>query len=465
MYREALLGETTDLVADYITSIDADREIAQEVILTLIEHVFELYRGGVISKDKFCKIYRALVEISSKLNEILSSQDVRKYEDIHELVEKLLIDKVGQEVAGWIGFGRSRNDHVVTAHRLKLRKKLVELIDELLLLRSTLIDRAAEYAESPFIVYTHAQPAQVTTFGHYLLSVDECVHTHIELLLKVLEDVVNKSPLGSGPMAGTLAPIDREREARDLGFSNIVKSTIFAVDTRSYFTLTCSIIVNLLVELTRFVNDLMLYSHPNIDYIRLPDEHCATSSIMPHKRNPVTLEIFRARSGQAIGQLTSMFTILHSIGRGYYLDLQEITPCAWSILNSAITSIKVLRDLVNKVMLNVDKILEDSRKFPVTSAESAEKLALEKGMSFREAYKYLADHFRRGIFVHLLDPEEVVKLRKIRGSGTPEEVRRRISEAQEEVKKQREKLAEIKARIFTSVESLLKRCEETCIEA
>ncbi len=465
MYREPLLGKTSDLVSSYITSISVDREIANEVILTLVEHVFELYRSGVLNKETFCRIYRALVELSSDLTKVLSSPEASKYEDVHELIEKILIDKLGQDVAGWIGLGRSRNDHVVTAHRLKLRTKLIELLNELLTLRKTLIERALEYSETPFIVYTHAQPAQVTTFGHYLLSVDECVSLHVELLMKVLEDVVNKSPLGAGPGAGTIAPIDREREAKDLGFSNIVKSTIFAVDTRSYFTLTCSIIVNLLIELTRFANDLMLYSHPNIDYIRIPDEHCATSSIMPHKRNPVTLEIFRARTGQTVGNLVSMFTILHGIGKGYYLDLQEITPCAWQIIDTALTSVRILNDLVGKILVNVDKVLEDARRFPVTSAESAEKLALDKGISFREAYRYLADHFKRGVFVHLLDPEEVIKLRKIRGSGAPEEVRKRVSEAKEEVERQRERLANLKAMIITSIESLLKRCEEVCLEA
>ncbi len=462
MYRTALLGEGKESIVSYISSLRADREITRETILVLVAHIFELYRLGIIPREKFCKMYLYLRELLSKASQIVSENFERKYEDVHELIESKLINELGADTAGWIGIGRSRNDHVAAAQRIKLRDRILSLLTKLVVLRKIIIEKASRYSNTLFIVYTHGQPAQVTTFGHYLLSVDEVLSSYMRLLLYLVEDIVNKSPLGAGPAAGTLAPIDRERIARSLGFDSVVLNTLYAVETRNYFTLTCSVIVSLLVDLTRLANDLMLYSHPNVGYLKIPDEHCATSSIMPHKRNPVTLEILRARAGQAIGNLTGMFAILHSVGKSYYLDLQEITPLAWSIFDIAESSIEVLADLISRVEVDEKKIEKDLGTYLVTSAETAEHISLSTGKPFREVYFYLAEHIKRGGKIELLPPELVVQQRKILGSGNPEQVLKHISSAENELRMIEHKIAELTKKVQEAVTTLLNMCDEAC---
>jgi len=464
MYRAALLGEGKGDVISYISSVRADREILRETILVLIAHISELYRAGVIPRDKFCKIYLYLRNLLSKTDKVLVEEADRRFEDIHELIESKLVTELGSDTAGWIGLGRSRNDHVTAAHRLRLRDRLITILTKLATLRKVVLEKAARYSNTLFIVYTHGQPAQVTTFGHYLLSLDEVLSSYMRLLLYLVEDIVNKSPLGAGPAAGTLAPIDRERLAKSLGFSDVIFNTLYAVETRNYFTLTCSVMVSLLVDLTRLANDLILYSHPNIGYLKLPDDHCATSSIMPHKRNPVTLEILRARTGQAIGNLTGIWTILHGVGKSYYLDLQEITPLAWNILDVAESSIDILVDLLSKIEVDEKRIEKDLETYLVTSAETAEQMSITTGKPFREVYFYIAEHIRKGDRIELLPPELVVKQRKILGSGNPEQVLKYISNAESELRSIEQKISELSRKIQETVSALLNLCDETCRE-
>ncbi len=464
MYRTALLGESKESIIGYISSINVDREIVRETLMVLLAHALELYRAGVIPRDKFCRIYPYLRDLLSRSEQLLEEGLEKKYEDIHELIESKLINELGVDVAGWIGIGRSRNDHVAAAQRIRLRDRLVSLLRRLVVLRKVILEKALQYSNTLFIVYTHGQPAQVTTFGHYLLSVDEVLSSYMRLLLYLVEEIINKSPLGAGPAAGTLAPIDRERIAKSLGFGCIVTNTLYAVETRNYFTLSCSIVVNLLIDLTRLANDLMLYSHPNIGYVRIPEEHCATSSIMPHKRNPATLEVFRARAGQAVGNLTGMYTILHSIGKSYYLDLQEITPLVWSILDTAESSIDILADLLSRLEVDEKRVEKDLGAYIVTSAETAEHMSLSTGKPFREVYFYIAEHIRRGDRVELLPPELVVRQRKILGSGNPEQVLKYISDAENELKLLQQKLDDLSKRVQEAITTMLRTCEEICKE-
>ncbi len=462
MYRKELLGETKDWIIEYISSIDHDKEIIKHVIITLIEHVLELYRCGILNREVFCKIYRKLREIlETKIDELyISNLYKKKYEDIHELIEKYLIETIGPEYGGWIGIGRSRNDHVVTAHRLRLREYTCELLEKLLEFRKVLVEKSAQFKDIKFIAFTHGQPAQVTLLSHYLLSVDELIENFINVLLYVTENLIERSPLGSGPAVGVLTPIDRLREAEDLNMK-IIYNTLYATESRDYFTVSTSIITSLAVELSRFVNDLIRLSDPSYDLIRIPDEHCATSSIMPHKRNPATLEVARARISKIIGSLVTILCIVKEVGKGYYLDLQEVTPEVWNIFRNMIELVDILKDVVSRIIVNIESINNLINKTYITSSETVELISIQEHRNFRDVYMELARNIKQGSAT-LINADDVLKLRKSLGSASFEQVELLINRALDSIKNQESKIGKLRGRIVETYENIFSKCEDIC---
>ncbi len=461
MYRTYLLGETENWISRYITSIKDDREIARHIVLTLLEHVLELYRCGTIPQNIACKLCKELRDVYNNIDGLYSRPDIEEYEDFHELLEKHLIEKLGIDVGGWVGLGRSRNDHVVTAHRLRLRELYRDLLEKIVKLRKALIDRARKYRDRMFIAFTHGQPAQVTLFSHYLLSIEEMLRTYTRLLLYVLNNIVERSPLGCGPAVGTITPLDRVREAQDLCFNDICINALYCTETRDYLLITGSILSSLSAELSRVVNDLIKLSDPQINILILPSEHCATSSIMPHKRNPATLEIARARLGRVLGEYVSIFSILRCIGKGYYLDLQEVTPHVWNIFKIILEVLEVLYDIILKVNINDNKVRELLSSLPVTSAETVEHNCLKYYRSFRDMYAEIARRLKEGS-ADLLDPEQVLQLRKSLGSACTSDIDKQIEIAESLLERDWSSLREIEERIEKSISNLLNSCEEIC---
>ncbi len=461
MYRTHLLGATEKWISRYISSIWDDKEIARHIVLTLLEHVIELHRCGAIPREVACKLCRELQYLYHNIDELYHRSDVDEYEDFHELLERHLIDKLGIEVAGWVGLGRSRNDHVVTAHKLRLREKYRELLAKIVELRKVLIDRAQSEKNRIFIAFTHGQPAQVTLFSHYLLSIEELLRTFTRVFFTILDDVVEKCPLGCGPAVGTTVPIDRERERSDLCFLDICINALYCTETRDYFLITGSILSAFSVELSRIVNDLIKLSDPQISILMLPSEHCATSSIMPHKRNPATLEIARARLARVIGEYVSLASIVRSVGKGYYLDLQEATPHVWNMFNIINDVLQILIDIFRRIIINDEVVSRIVRELPITSAETVEQRCLREGKSFREVYGEIARKLKEGS-AELLDAEQVLRLRRTLGAASLETIDDQIKTAMEILEKDISKLRDLEDRIERTVENLFKSCETLC---
>ncbi|NPB00789.1 MAG: argininosuccinate lyase [Crenarchaeota archaeon] len=461
MYRAHLLGGTERWISRYISSIWDDREIARHIVLTLLEHVIELHRCGTIPRDVACRLCRELRRLYDNIDELYSRSDIEDYEDFHELLEKHLIDKLGIDVAGWIGLGRSRNDHVVTAHRLRLRELYRELLTDIIELRRILIEKARENKNRIFIAFTHGQPAQVTLFSHYLLSIEEMLRTYTDMLFTVLERVVERCPLGCGPAVGTTVPIDRERERSDLCFLDLCVNALYCTESRDYFLITGGLLSALSAELSRVVNDLIRLSDPQIGILTLPSEHCATSSIMPHKRNPATLEIARARLSRVVGEYVSLLSIVRSIGKGYYLDLQEATPHIWNMFNIISEVLKILSDIFRRVTVNDDVVSRLVRELPITSAETVEQRCLREGRSFREIYGDVARSLKKGS-PSLLDPEDVLKLRKSTGSASLESIDEQVRIAMDLLEKDLSRTRDLEDRIRRAVENLFRNCETLC---
>jgi Argininosuccinate lyase len=189
-----------------------------------------------------------------------------------------------------------------------------------------------------------------------MLYLDELSSDFLTNLLSTYE-IVNRSPLGSGPLAGTMVGLDRLREAGELGFNEVVVNTIYATGSRYFMLAPVSLVVSYLVELSRFINNIEMWLMPQLNYITVNPSHLATSSIMPHKRNPATLEVFRARIGEDIGHLMAMYSVERPVEAGYQLDLQEETRHTWAIMRIADEGLVIMTDLINGLRVNEGRLM------------------------------------------------------------------------------------------------------------
>jgi len=412
LYRR-WIGGPGDLVSRYTSSVSDDSEIGEKVIRIMEAHVRHLSELGLIPREYSEAILRALGDV--KLSELL----VGGYEDIHEALEDYLIKRLGP-IGGYVGLGRSRNDHVAAAIRLRLLDYLDLIRDRVRSLRRTLLGLSMKYSGCVMPGFTHSQPAQPITLGHYFLAMDEAL-MDFESLLNPLRSIVDKSPLGSGAVGGTTVPMDRARLGKYAGFGGVVENTLYATGSRFFMSMAMSLVVSLLLELGRFVEDLINWSSPMIGYIRPSEEHVSTSSIMPHKRNPVTLEVLRARIGEALGHLNAALSIQRNLGTGYSLDLQEATRHLWAIMGICADGLEVLRSFIASASYDCERMRSDASKYPITSSDVAESIAMSRGIPYREAYFAVARDLGS---LSLPSPEDSVKSKGILGGPNPSEVLR-----------------------------------------
>ncbi len=390
MYREKLLGDQPRWLLKYVSSMEDDREIALEVIEVLKAHVKHLLEIKVIPSEEAGKIISTLSRLEENPQELFSIEA----EDIHEAIEVYLKREVG-EGAGWLSLGRSRNDHVAAALRIHMKRLVRELMISLIELRRALINKAKEHIETPIPMLMHLQPAQPITLAHYLLYIEEEISSHFTLLKSTLTSLIDKSPLGAAAGAGTSLPINRWELARKLGFNDLALNTLYATSSRSFLTITSSIITNLMVALSRVAEDFIIMCTPQFNYFKPPTSHLATSNIMPQKRNLVTMEILRARAGECIGLLNSLFSILKSTPSGYNLDLQELSRSAWKIARNAIESIKVISDFIEKLEVNKEVLASEVDKYMMLTADLVESLSIKAKIPHREAYKVVAEAIKK----------------------------------------------------------------------
>jgi argininosuccinate lyase len=421
----------------YTSSIAWDKEILDQVKLVLKAHVIELYLSGYVSRETAAKLVRAI----GSFREIPEN-----YEDVHEAIEDYLLKVVGEE-AGWVGFARSRNDHVATALRLKARDMLVDLLDDLLDLRSRLLERAEREKETLFPVYTHFQPAQPSTFGHYLSYVEEELASRWSLGLATLKNL-NRSPLGSGAIVGTNAKIDRAREARMLGFSEPIYNTIQATGSRAELIDVAYFAASLMLVHSRVAEDLILLSSKFVDFVELPDSHVSTSSLMPQKRNAVTMEVLRSRTGLCIGRLTGAMASYKSLPSGYNLDLQEINPTYFECLREA----SLATWIIGSALLNL-KVKAKGLDPETLATDEAELLAL-KGEPYRKAYKRIAQSLRAGLFSPSISFNQSIEMKAVLGSPSPSGLGKALELQRSRLETDKQALESLKSSINEGLASL-----------
>ena len=381
MYRSRLGKDLDDITLSYVSSIKDDSDIAFYDIIGSQAHVIMLYEKKLLTKPEVKKILSALEDL--KRGNI--SQPDFEPEDIHELIESLVIKKTGIQNGGKMHTARSRNDQVALDIRLKIRDDINILLQCLIETISTLLTTAKENTKTIMPLYTHLQQAQVGVFSHYLLSYTDSLLRDLERFMSLYERV-NQSPLGAGPVGGTSLPIDRDSTAKMLGFSSLVENSIDATSTRDFVAEYVANSAIMMTNLSRLSEDFIIWSSAEFSFIELSDDFTSPSSVMPQKKNPDILELTRGKTSQVIGYLTSILTTTKGLSSGYSRDLQQIKSSIWSTSKISITALIIIKSMLSELTVNQDKMKKATEEGFLIALDLAENLVLEK-IPFRTAHQ------------------------------------------------------------------------------
>ena len=390
----ARFAEATDAFVEVFTaSVDFDKRMAQQDIQGSIAHASMLAHCGILTEAERDLIISGLHQIS---NEIITSEFVWsiKQEDVHMNIEARLTDLIG--IAGKkLHTGRSRNDQVATDIRLYLRNEVAQIAYQLTRLQTGILDLAEQHADTIMPGFTHLQVAQPITFGHHLMAWFEMLTRDKERLQDCVKRI-NIMPLGAAALAGTSYPIDRHMTADLLGFSRPSANSLDSVSDRDFaieFTAVGSIIM---MHLSRFSEELILWSSAQFDFIDMPDAFCTGSSIMPQKKNPDVPELVRGKSGRVTGHLMSLLMLMKSQPLAYNKDNQEDKEPLFDTADTLINCLRAYADMVPHLSAKKDNMYNSAKRGFSTATDLADYL-VRKGMAFRDAHEVVGLAVRLGI--------------------------------------------------------------------
>jgi len=375
--------ESTDrLVEAFTASIGYDKRLYRYDIEGSIAHARMLSRQKIISKDDEGRIVTGLKQILLEIEEgrfVFTLED----EDIHMAIEKALIARIG-EAGGKLHAGRSRNDQVALDIRLYLREELQHIVAMVVSLKSTLVRLAREEEETILPGYTHMQKAQPVLLSQYFLAYREMLDRD-EQRFEDCRDRVNVMPLGAAALAGTNLPIDRAYVAKLLKFPVITQNSMDTVSDRDFaaeFIFCASV---LMMHLSRFCEDLVIWSTEEFRFVEISDAFTTGSSIMPQKKNPDVAELIRGKTGRVYGNLVALLTILKGLPMTYNRDLQEDKEPLFDTVDTVKGCLQVLGEMVKHLKFNREKMREEASSGFSTSTDVAEYLVM-RGVPFREAH-------------------------------------------------------------------------------
>ncbi len=373
-------------VQRYTASVSFDRRLAEFDIQGSLAHARMLGGCGILGTRDLAEIERGLAAIRDEIRAGRFEWSIEA-EDVHLNIERRLTALVG-DAGKRLHTARSRNDQVATDIRLWLRAEIDEIAQLLVSLSSALVDLAESHAATVMPGFTHLQVAQPVTFGHHLLAYYEMLKRDRERLADCRKRV-NQLPLGAAALAGTSYPIDRERVARELGFDSICANSLDAVSDRDFaieFT-ACAALV--MVHLSRFCEELVLWMNPRFGFVRLPDRFCTGSSIMPQKRNPDVPELARGKSGRVIGHLVALLVLMKGQPLAYNKDNQEDKEPLFDTADTLIETLAIFAALVPGIEANADAMRAAAREGFATATDLADYL-VRHGMPFRDAHEAVA---------------------------------------------------------------------------
>lgn len=375
--------ETDALVNAFNASITFDQRLYRQDILGSQAHAKMLAKQGIITTEEGELICKTLSEILADLEKGNLNFDIN-YEDIHMNIEKMLIDRIGQ-VGKKVHTGRSRNDQVALDLRLYCKEEISEFTSLLDALLETLMDIAKDHLHTIMPGYTHLQKAQPVTLAHHIMAYVAMFHRDKERL----EDCYKRTdvmPLGSGALASTSYPLDRYFVAKELGFTEISMNSMDAVSDRDYALELVHDLSLIMMHLSRFCEELILWSSDQMQFIQLDDAYSTGSSIMPQKKNPDIPELIRGKTGRVYGSLMGLLTVLKGLPLAYNKDMQEDKEQLFDALDTTKGCLILFSAMMATTTFNKDKMLEATKGGFMTATDVADYL-VKKGLPFRDAHE------------------------------------------------------------------------------
>ena len=370
-------------VDEFGASISFDQELVLEDIEGSVAHVAMLSKTGILTEEEAEKIKTGLLQLKSKAEKDELSFSV-KLEDIHLNLESMLTDLIGP-VGGKLHTGRSRNDQIATDMHLYLRKQVKVIVTLLNELQTVLLEKAEQHIETVMPGYTHLQRAQPISFAHHLMAYFWMFERDKQRYQENLKRI-NISPLGAGALAGTTFPIDRFYSAELMDFEGIYENSMDAVSDRDFIIEFLSTSSILMMHLSRFSEEIILWSSQEFKFIELDDSYSTGSSIMPQKKNPDMAELIRGKTGRVYGNLMGLLTILKGLPLAYNKDMQEDKEGMFDTVKTVIGSLRIFAGMIETMKVNTD-VMEESTKNDFSNATELADYLSNKGMPFREAHE------------------------------------------------------------------------------
>ncbi|MEY7852130.1 argininosuccinate lyase [Natrarchaeobius sp. A-rgal3] len=369
----------------FLSSLAADERIFEADLEVDRAHVVMLAEQGIVDGDVAGEVLTALDAI-----EVDGHDSLPDGEDVHEAIETSVIERIGAN-GGKMHTARSRNDEVAACIRYRLREDVLAAIEATIALRGALLEAATAHTETIMPGYTHLQPAQPTTVAHWACSYESAVRRDTARLLDAYGRI-NESPLGAAAFAGTTFDIDRERTAELLGFDGVVENSMDASSSRDFLLETTQALSTHATTLSGLAEDVIVFA--NRGFVSLSDDYSSTSSIMPQKKNPDTLELVRAVAGDAAGEVQGLTTTLKGLPRAYNRDLQRATPHAWETADAVTEASSVAAGAVATAEWNDEALAAEAGEGFSTATGVADLLAAN-GLPFRTAHEIVASAAER----------------------------------------------------------------------
>ncbi|MGE5352686.1 MAG: argininosuccinate lyase [Acidobacteriota bacterium] len=368
----------------FSSSLSFDKTLALEDIQGSKAHAEMLCTIGILTEAEYTQITNGLGLIEAEWIAGSWKPDENVFEDIHSAIEARLGEIIGTP-AGKLHTGRSRNDQIATAMRLWVKKACSEVLKNLRLFQSSLLELASAHTETVIPGYTHLQRAQPISFAFHLLAYVEMLQRDIDRFEFAFEEA-NKLPLGSGALAGSTLPLDRNLTARLLEFEEPCRNALDAVSDRDFlldFLNACS---TGMMHLSRLSEEIVLWSTAEFKFIRLSDKYSTGSSLMPQKKNPDMAELTRGKTGRIYGNQTSLLTTLKGLPLSYNRDMQEDKEPVFDSFENYLNSLLLARMMVETMEVNSERFTEELKGDFSLATDLADWLVL-KGVPFREAHK------------------------------------------------------------------------------
>ena len=364
-----------------------DGQIAGAVIEVNMAHMIALVEGGEVSRKTGSRCLGFLIKASD------SPPASALAEDFHQYLEQQAVDAIGIDTAGYLNLGKSRNDQVATAIRITLRKRIVDLIAEILALQNSMLSLASKQGANMIPGYTHVQRAQPITLAHHYLAYFDSYQRNVRRLLQLYARV-NVSPMGSAALGGTSVNVDRARVAQLLGFGGTTSNAMDSVASRDLLPEALACCSMVMVDVSRMSEEFVIWSSKEFGFVEVSDEYATSSSIMPQKKNPVVAEVARSKFGSVLGALVATLSIAKSLPFAYNMDLQEATLHLWRGLDDTIASVKMMEGMLRTSKFNLEAIKESMADDYSTATHLANHLVSAYGIPFRMAHAVVGELVR-----------------------------------------------------------------------